>query len=415
MSIYHQQIVHSLKKRHRAEARFRWYGRLSLGFAVAVLGYLLTTIAAPGISGFIRHEVKLMIPAQAVTPIDLEQAYNLTTQALKESVGQDAPQSPLHTRQLIQMVGTFAAHEVRKQVNAQPQLVAYTIWVPLGDNVDMVLKGKIDTALEEHLRPIKDRQLAWLAEWQAAGNIRASFNTAFFTDGDSRAPEAAGVGASIIGSLFTLLVCMLAAVPMGVLAAIYLEEFSAKNRLTEWIEILINNLAAVPSIIYGLLGLSLYLNFFGMPRSAPLVGGLTLALLVLPVIIISTRAALRAVPPSMRHAAVALGATPLQTVLHHVVPYALPGMLTGAILATSRAIGETAPLLMIGMVAFIADIPRGVMDAATAMPVQIYLWASSPELGFVEKTSSAILVLLAMLVSLNLLAIYLRRRYEMRW
>ena len=264
-------------------------------------------------------------------------------------------------------------------------------------------------------RALNDQQIAWIDAWSADGRIRKSFNWSFFTNGDSRAPEAAGFGGSIVGSLITLAVCLGLALPIAVMAAITLEEFAAKTRAAEWLEIIINNLAAVPSIIYGLLGLSVFLQLFALPRSSALVGGLTLALLILPVMIISARAAIRAVPPSMRQAATGLGATPLQVVRHHVLPYALPGIMTGTILSICRALGETAPLLMIGMVAFVADMPRGPLDPASSMPVEIYLWASSPELGFVEKTSSAIVVLLVILLLLNLGAIRLRSASQKVW
>jgi phosphate transport system permease protein len=314
-------------------------------------------------------------------------------------------------------LGNFAAADIERAVRAQPSQWGQTmeIWVPLADTVDQLLKGRIDRALPEMQRPLNDRQLAWLDRWQEEGRLRMSLNRDFFTRGDSRAPEAAGFMGAIVGSLLTLVVCMAVALPISLMAAITLEEFAGKSRVAEALEVIINNLAAVPSIIYGLLGLSIYLQWFEMPRSASLVGGLTLAMLIMPVMIIASRAAIRAVPPSMRQAATALGATPLQVVRHHVLPYALPGILTGTILSVCRALGETAPLLMIGMVAFVADIPRSPMDPATVMPVQVFLWASSPELGFIEKTSSAILVLLAILLLLNYVAIRLRNRSQLTW
>lgn len=411
----------SLARRHRRERRFRAYGIAALTFASAMLIYLLWSIVTPGISGFVRHELALPMPAHA--PATLEASYAQMKTAVRESVAK-APQSNVEKRQLLSLVGTFAAHEWQAQTAAHAACTAKhhnntacgdVIRIPLGDNADQLLKGNIDASLPAHVRPINDKQIAWLTEWQEAGRVHAAFNIGFFTGGDSRAPEGAGVGGALVGSLFTLLMCMLAAFPIAVAAAIYLEEFAPKNRFTELLELCINNLAAVPSIIYGLLGLSVLLNVFGLPRSSPLVGGFTLALLVLPVMIIATRASLRAVPPSMRLAATALGASRLQVVWSHVLPYALPGMMTGAILGMARAIGETAPLLMIGMVAFVADVPRTMLDAATAMPVQIYLWASSPELGFVEKTSTAIIVLLAVLLLLNTTAIYIRRKFEITW
>ena len=264
-------------------------------------------------------------------------------------------------------------------------------------------------------RKIDDRLIAYTDRLVAAGAIDNGFNTQFFTAGASREPELAGIWGAVVGSFLTLVVTLAVSFPIGVLAAIYLEEFAPKNRITELIEININNLAAVPSIVFGLLGLAVFLNWFDMPRSAPLVGGLVLALMTLPTIIIASRAAIRAVPPSIREAALGVGASKVQAVFHHVLPLALPGMLTGTIIGMAQALGETAPLLMIGMVAFIADIPGGFTDSATVLPVQIFMWADFPEPGFRQKTSAAIMVLLAFLVLMNALAVFLRRRFERRW
>jgi phosphate transport system permease protein len=264
-------------------------------------------------------------------------------------------------------------------------------------------------------RRLSDRQLDWLEALAARGRLRTNFNADFFERGDSREPELAGIRGALVGSALTLVVTLLIAFPLGVSAAVYLEEFAPRSRLTRLIEVNINNLAAVPSIVFGLLGLAVFLNFFDLPRSAPLVGGLTLALMTLPTIIIAGRSAIAAVPPSIRDGARGVGASPLQVVGHHVLPLAMPGILTGTIIGMARALGETAPLLMIGMVAFIVDVPGGIRDAATALPVQIFLWADSPERGFVEKTSGAILVLLAFLIAMNALAIGLRQRFERRW
>lgn len=245
--------------------------------------------------------------------------------------------------------------------------------------------------------------------------IEKTFNWRFFTSGDSREPELAGIRGAVIGSVLTLLVTLGLCLPIGVLGAIYLEEFAPKNRVTDFIEININNLAAVPSIVFGLLGLAVFLNFFGMPRSAPIVGGLVLALLVLPTIIISARAALRAVPPSIREGALGIGASKQQAIFHHVLPLATPGIMTGSIIGMAHALGETAPLLMIGMVAFIVDVPTHLTDAATVLPVQIYLWSDLPEVAFTSKTAAAIVVLLMILFLMNGAAIWMRRRFERRW
>ncbi len=264
--------------------------------------------------------------------------------------------------------------------------------------------GRVSETVQDIVESLRERD-----------GIERRFNTIFFTQGDSREPEQAGIWGAAVGSFLTLLVTIGLSFPIGVAAAIYLEEFAPKNRWTDLIEVNINNLAAVPSIIFGLLGLAIFINFFGVPRSAPLVGGLVLTLMTLPTIIISSRAAIKAVPPSIREAAIGIGASRMQVVLHHVLPLALPGMLTGAIIGMAQALGETAPLLMIGMIAFIVDIPSGVTDPATVLPVQIFLWSDSPERAFVEKTSAAIMVLLSFLIVMNASAVILRKRLERRW
>jgi len=320
-------------------------------------------------------------------------------------------------KSLYRLVSSTAQYTVRDEVVANPSLVggAHKFWIRSSSDVDQFMKGTIDGDLDEGLRRINDLQVKWIDSLKEAGQIEARFNTRFFAGGDSREPEQAGILGAMAGSALTLLVCFLLSFPMGVLAAVYLEEFAAKGRINRIIEVNINNLAAVPSIVYGLLGLAIFLNVFNLPRSTPLVGGMVLALMTLPTIIIASRASLRAVPPSIREAAFGLGASKIQTTFHHVVPLAMPGMLTGSIIGMAQALGETAPLLMIGMVAFIVDIPGGVTEAATALPVQIFLWADSPERGFMEKTSAAIMVLLVFLIVMNLAAIYLRRRLETRW
>ncbi len=410
-----------LARRYRAEARFKAYGIAGLAFAGLMLVVLLITIIRPGISGFMRHEITLELDTAPIAQQLREDAsqvdfYTLTNAAMKATQA-DALTDKVTRHQFLSLAGTFAAADAKRQVMKQPDQwgKVITVSLPLADNVDQLLKGRIDRNLPEAQRPLKDRQIAWVDGWQKDGRVRNRFNTDFFTRGDSRAPEAAGFMGAIVGSLLSLVVCLVVALPISIAAAITLEEFARKTRVAEALEVIINNLAAVPSIIYGLLGLSVYLQWFGMPRSSPLVGGLTLAMLIMPVMIIAGRAAIRAVPPSMRHAATGLGATPLQVVRHHVLPYALPGILTGTILSVCRALGESAPLLMVGMVAFVADVPRGLTDPATVMPVEIYMWASSPELGFIEKTSSAILVLLAILLLLNWVAIRLRNKSQLTW
>ncbi|BCH22534.1 hypothetical protein MesoLjLc_22740 [Mesorhizobium sp. L-8-10] len=269
--------------------------------------------------------------------------------------------------------------------------------------------------MPESSRKISDKEIVWLDALKAENLVESRFNSVFFFTGASREPELAGVWGAIVGSFLTMVVTLAISFPIGVAAAIYLEEFAPKNRWTHFIEVNINNLAAVPSIVYGLLGLAVFLNFFGLPRSAPLVGGMVLALMTLPIIIIASRASIRAVPPSIREAALGIGASKVQTVFHHVLPLAMPGIMTGTILGMAHALGETAPLLMIGMVAFIVDIPGGFTDPATILPVQIFMWADFPEPGFQQKTSAAILILLGFLVIMNAVAVILRKRFERRW
>ncbi len=318
---------------------------------------------------------------------------------------------------LYKLVSNGAAFDLRDRVIADPTLIGQTIsvWVPVDDDVDMLMKGHIEREGPEATRRIKDNQLAWIDHLDAEGRLEQRFNVGFFTNGDSRDAELAGIRGAFMGTVLTLLVTLSLSFPLGVASAVYLEEFAPKNRWTDLIEVNINNLAAVPSIVFGLLGLAVFINVFEMPRSAPLVGGLVLTLMTLPTIIIAGRAALKSVPPSIRDAALGIGASPMQTVAYHVLPQALPGMLTGTIIGMAQALGETAPLLMIGMVAFIADVPQGVFDPSTALPVQIYLWADSPERAYVERTSAAIMVLLAFLVTMNAIAVLLRKRFERRW
>jgi phosphate transport system permease protein len=320
-------------------------------------------------------------------------------------------------RQLYGLVSSGASFQIRKMIMKNPDLIGQTqsVWVPADDDIDMLIKGHYDRNVPESERRINDTQLAWIDRFLAEDRIEKRFNKTFFTAGDSREPELSGIWGAACGSFFTLFVTLLLSFPIGVSAAIYLEEFAPKNRWTDLIEVNINNLAAVPSIVFGLLGLAVFLNFFGLPRSAPLVGGLVLTLMTLPTIIIASRASLKSVPPSIREASLGIGASKMQMVFLNVLPLALPGMLTGTIIGMAQALGETAPLLMIGMVAFIVDIPGGFTDPSTVLPVQIFLWADSPERAFLERTSAAIMVLLAFLVIMNAAAVILRKRFERRW
>jgi phosphate transport system permease protein len=317
---------------------------------------------------------------------------------------------------LYRLISIGAEYTLRDMVIKDPKLIGTSddIWLLAHAESGSYLKGQVGTAITESDRRVKNVQMDWLDTLREEGRTESRFNSTFFSSGDSREPELAGIKAALYGSFFTLLVTFCLAFPVGVMAAIYLEEFAPRNRLTDLIEININNLAAVPSIVFGLLGLAVFINFFELPRSAPLVGGIVLSLMTLPTIIITSRAAIQAVSPSIHEAALGVGASKLQTVLHHVLPVAMPGILTGSIIGMAQALGETAPLLMIGMVAFIMDVPGGVTDPSTVLPVQIYLWADSPERGFTEKTSAAIMVLMGFLIVMNALAVYLRKRFEQK-
>jgi phosphate transport system permease protein len=410
-----------LKRRYSAERRFRWACRLAVSVAVGFLVLLFADIVWKGWSAFLQTEIRFDVAFDpellgGSTPEALAGAD--TARLWREPLLAELPvEGRSERRELLGLVSSGAAFELRDMLLADPSLVGSTrtLWLPASDEVDLLVKGILSRDLPEGERRLSDLQLAWIDRLDAQGRVARRFNTRFFTAGDSRDPELAGILGATLGSAFTLLITLALSFPLGVATAIYLEEFAPKNRLTDLIEVNINNLAAVPSIVFGLLGLAVFLNVFGLPRSAPLVGGLVLTLLTLPTVIIASRTAIQAVPPSIRQAAYGLGATPLQVIQHHVLPLAMPGILTGTILGMARALGESAPLLMIGMVAFIVDLPATPLDPATALPVQIYLWADSPERAFVAKTSAAILVLLGFLILMNAAAVWLRRRSEQRW
>lgn len=340
----------------------------------------------------------------------------LANRALFQALGVD-PANKAEAKAAASLLSSNADTQLRKAVLADPSLVGKSVQLDLlaHGNVDTLMKGHFDRTVPENRRQLSDKQLAWLDKAAASGMLAEHFNTGLFTYGASSKPETAGVGVALVGSLYMMAIVLFVAVPLGVAAAVYLEEFAPKNLLTDTIEVNINNLAAVPSIVFGLLGLAIFINFMGIPRSAALVGGLVLALMTLPTIIIATRAAVAAVPPSIREAALGVGASKMQSITHHVLPLAVPGILTGTIIGLAKALGETAPLLMIGMVAFVAEYPRSPLDAATALPVQIFMWATAAERGFVERTAGATLILLAFLICMNVIAVILRRRYERRW
>ncbi len=412
-------VNRGLGKRYRAERRFRLYGLLAIIASLIFLSLLFISIIGNGYSAFQQTFIQLDV---FFDPDILKQESLATANyqgLVKQTLRTMFPDaiSRGDKRMLYGLVSSGASFQLRDLVLKNPEIIGQTrtVWVPADDDVDMVVKGHLKQDSLQGEGRLKNKQMAWIKQLASGGNIEKKWNTTFFTAGDSREPELAGVRGAAMGSFLTLIVTLVLSFPVGVAAAIYLEEFAPKNRWTDLIEININNLAAVPSIVFGLLGLAVFLNFFGLPRSAPLVGGLVLTLMTLPTIIIASRSALTSVPPSIREAALGVGASKMQMVAHHVLPLALPGMLTGTIIGMARALGETAPLLMIGMVAFIVDVPKGFTDPATALPVQIYLWADSPERAFLALTSAAILVLLAFLITMNAAAVILRKRFERRW
>jgi phosphate transport system permease protein len=426
MSSTTELVRKGLAKRYAKEKRFRLYGLLSITLSIVFLAILMLNIFSKGLPAFTSTDIKLEV---ALDPQVLGVTAESTPEQLRAADYATAINNSLEKlipgvterkqkKALKALVSSDAPYQLRDQVMADPKLIGTTqsLWLPADDEIDMYHKGYVDRTVPEADRRIKNFQLAWLDKLESEGRLTSKFNTTFFTHGDSREPEQAGILSALMGSIYTMSLTLLFSFPIGVMAAIYLEEFAPKNNFwVDLIEVNINNLAAVPSIIFGLLGLAIFIQVFGMPRSSPLVGSFVLTLLILPTIIIASRAALKSVPPSMREAALGLGASKTQAVFHHVVPLAMPGILTGTIIGMAHAVGESAPLLMIGMVAFIVDVPHGITDPATILPVQIYLWADSPERAFTERTSAAIIILLAFMIIMNLLAIVLRKKFERRW
>jgi phosphate transport system permease protein len=418
-------VEQSLRRRYRAERRFRAYGIMAVALGLSFVGFLFSSIISTGWTVFQQSYLRLDVgyAADVIDPDgsgDLETIGNADYSGLiKAAMRKQFPdvEGRGNLRDLYRLASDGGQFDLRERVLRDPDLVgkSETLWVLADDRVDLYMKGRIDRELGEDVRGLTDQELGWIDRLVADGRLEKRFNRSFFSNGDSREPEQAGVWGAVVGTFLTLALTLLLSFPIGVAAAVYLEEFAVKNRATDFIEVNINNLAAVPSIVFGLLGLAVFIQLFGLPRSAPLVGGLVLTLMTLPTIIIASRAALKGVPPSIREAALGMGASEVQTVMHHVLPLAMPGMLTGAIIGMARALGESAPLLMIGMVAFIVDIPHGFTDPATVLPVQVYLWADSPERAFLERTSGAILVLLGFLLIMNATAVILRQKFERRW
>ena len=422
-----------LNKRYKKEKRFILLGRVAVSLTIIFLVILLGSILLKGISGFYTTNIFLQtnLSQEIIDPQDkknVEEIYKSSWRKIARNSIYDVLSafnksknidkiSRKDKRDFLKLFSRSSEFYIRdftlKNLDSIGKEVKISI--PSSSLVDQFLKGKINIAVNEDDRPINDKQISWINFMVEKNMIERKFNINFFSKGDSRNAEEAGILGAIVGSFFVILVAIIVAFPVGVMSAIYLEEFAPKNKITNVIEVNINNLAAVPSIVFGLLGLAIFLNFFGLPRSSPLAGGLVLALMTLPTIIISSRVAIKSVPPSIREAAMGIGASKMQSVFHHVIPLAVPGILTGTIIGMARALGETAPLLMMGMVAFIVDVPQSITDPSTVLPAQIFLWSDQPERGFEEKTAAATIILLVFLLTMNALAVFLRYKYERKW
>ena len=416
-----QAVEARLEKRHAQEMRFRLYGRVAIVIALSFLAILVGRIVAQGWSTFVDYRLSIPVyvdPARIHADDIAGSNFDLmiAEQVLAKLGAKDDDLGTGSTK-VKEIVSNDLGFQLMKQVKADPGLIGRTVTVtgPVKADGALYYKGEIKRTTAQAERKLDDQQLGWLDQLKAKGLVSSGFNTSFLTRSDSTEPEQAGVLGAVVGSAMMLLVTAILAIPIGVLAATYLEEFAPKNRWTDLVEVNINNLAAVPSIVYGLLGLAVFINWRNVPRSSPLVGGLVMALMALPTVIIATRSALKAVPPSIREAALGVGASKTQTVFHHVLPLAMPGVMTGAILSLAHALGETAPLLMIGMVSFVPGVPEGFTGAATVLPVQVFIWENASERAFHERTAGAIIVLLVFMITMNMAAILLRRRFERRW
>ncbi len=418
-------IKKSLMKRHLAESRFKTYGILGIISATVFLIVILSTIFIEGKSAFKSTYIKLdvffdpsIIDPDGTRNID-EIRFANYRKVIKNSLKNYFPEvtGKEEMKSLTELISSSEEENLMQAVLKNNDLIGANkkVWLKASSKIDIIHKNPEMKDLSESNRLISDKELEWFDKLTRNGDVKFSLNKIFFLKADSTEPEQAGILGSILGSFFTLVITLILSFPIAVAAGVFLEELAPKNRLTDIIEININNLAAVPSIIFGLLGLAIFLNVMHLPRSAPIVGGMVLALMTLPTIIIATRVSLKAVPPSIREAAVGLGATKFQSVIHHVLPLAIPGIATGTIIGMSRALGESAPLLLIGMVAFIVDIPGSFTDSATVLPVQIYLWKSTAARGFVELTAAGVIVLLTFLILMNALAIFVRNKFEKKW
>jgi len=405
-----------VKKRNAAQNRLQFIGLGAIVLAFSMLALLMWSLVSTGWQAFRQTHVTIQVTytPEFINPDNLARS---NYRGLLEAMMLQQIPGAEDGRKVAAILSNGAQFTIRDRIVANPALLGQTITlaVPLSDPFDQLAKGLIDRDTPEEFRRLKNDDIAAFDALQAQGLISKPFTWALFTNADSRFPEQAGLKGALWGSFYALMVCFALSFPIGIGAAIYLEEFAPKNKISDFIEVNINNLAAVPSVVFGLLALAVFLGWFGLGRSIPFVGGMTLALMTLPTIIIATRAALKAVPPSIREAALGVGASKHQVVFHHVLPLAMPGILTGTIIGLAQALGETAPLLLIGMNAFVTAAPATPFDPSTALPTQIFIWADSPERGFVSRTSAAILVLLGFLVLMNAVAIYLRNRFERRW
>ena len=420
------QIDRKLIARKRAETRLKIYGIVSISIALIMLSTLIISIGLSGYSALQQAYVKLDIIIEGEKITDENGMFSNKKAllfnwdgAVSKALLKKFPSVKKRSdkKSLRSLMSSNAGFELREYFQQNPQDFdkKITLWLTASDDFDQYLKGRFNVEVLEKDRRLNDNQLQWIDFLSENRIADLKFNTSFFTNADSREPESAGILGAVVGSSLTLIITVLFALPLAVMASIYLEYFAKPGRLTDFIEVNINNLAAIPSIVFGLLGLSIFLSLFGLPRSAPLVGGLCLGLMTIPTIIIATRASIRAVPPSIKDAALGLGASKMQAALHHVIPLAAPGILTGTIIGMAQALGETAPLLMIGMVAFIIETPNSFTSAATAMPVQIFMWSDSAERAFYERSSLAILFLVGFLIAMNSLAVILRRKFEKKW
>ena len=415
-----------LRKRRAREMRLKFYGIVSICIALMMLVTLMSSIALNGYTAMQQAYIplKIMVSSEKLLnsdgEVDAQKALlfnwdSKVKKAFRANFSEVTSRSD--KKELNRLISSNSGYDVKqffiKNVDAFNN--ERVIWITASDDVDQYLKGRFNTDIPEEDRRLTDKQLKWIDGMRSDGLVKLKFNKNFFTSADSREPESSGILGAVVGSALTMFVTVLLSLPLAVMASIYLEYFAKPGRLTDFIEININNLAAVPSIVFGLLGLALFLSFFGLPRSIPLVGGMVLALMTIPTVIIATRASIRAVPPSIKDAALGLGASNMQAAFHHVVPLAMPGILTGTIIGIAQALGETAPLLMIGMVAFIIDVPSGFTSPATALPVQIFMWADSAERAFYERSSLAIMFLVVFLILINLTAVILRRKFEKKW